>query len=109
MRKLLKPTRRLFLAKAAAGLIAAPAIVRAQVQVPFIAHPRLAYDLFTGANGTDIASHTMNIGSGWTDVVGTHWIQGKLVAAEHACERRGSFDVSGAIRWTLSGDPDRVR
>ena len=35
----------------------------------------LAQDSFTGTNGTDLASHTMNVGTGWTDQVGSHFIQ----------------------------------
>lgn len=34
-----------------------------------------AKDTFVGTNGTDIAAHSMDIGSGWTDQIGTFAIQ----------------------------------
>lgn len=35
----------------------------------------LLYDTFTGANGTALTSHTMDVGGGWTAAVGTFQIQ----------------------------------
>lgn len=35
----------------------------------------LAQDGFVDTNGTDLAAHTMTIGAGWTDQIGTHFIQ----------------------------------
>jgi hypothetical protein len=36
----------------------------------------IAQDLFTDSNGTNLASHTMDTGGGWTSRVGTFQIQG---------------------------------
>jgi hypothetical protein len=38
-------------------------------------HNTVVSDTFTDTNGTDLASHTMNVGTGWTDLSGTHFIQ----------------------------------
>lgn len=34
-----------------------------------------ALDNFTDTNGTLLPAHTMDIGTGWTDLVGSHWVQ----------------------------------
>lgn len=38
-------------------------------------HNTVAQDGFVDTNGTNLASHTMTVGSGWTNLVGTHFIQ----------------------------------
>jgi hypothetical protein len=44
--------------------------------------PPLAKDLFAGTNGTSLASHTMDIGTGWTQRIGTAALTGSGAVAD---------------------------
>lgn len=70
----------------------------------------LLYDTFTDSDGTDLSSHTMDVGSGWTTVGGVHYeIRSNRAGASaaattntgiiHANAGQGDVSVSVSMPW----------
>ena len=68
----------------------------------------LLYDQFIDADGTDLTTHTMDVGPGWTSFAGTWWIQSNSASLHTSASQNqivsdaGVADVTVKVTYTPS-------
>lgn len=63
----------------------------------------LVNDTFTDSNGTLLSAHVMDVGGGWTDLRGSHWIQGNKAQPNTLVSGQAADTVSiGVVDGKLS-------